>query len=201
MFRKPVSLPSSGSAIPMGQLSLFDNEGEAEGGWGLRVPHPIPYQGSKRNLAQGPRPHQRTGEPGGRAFRRVARPLACGGVQPGSGFLLDEPETPTPRWLPLWEQILNRPKELSDGYAKLWTAQLGKGARILRGSQSASTKRTTHICFLYLPDASRPPFATTPTASSTTVQTIGGRGDTETMRQRVMGASKLLAKRTSLTLP
>ncbi len=91
--------------------------------WG--VPHPIPYQGSKRNLAPVivsffP-PH----------FRRLVEPfagsaavsLAVAQRRVADQFWINDAHAPL---IALWREIVAHPEELADRYSRLWRAQLGR---------------------------------------------------------------------------
>ena len=94
---------------------------ERESGWS-RPPHPIPYQGSKRQLAE-------------RIINFMSGPIATL-IEPFAGsaaitiatakagraerFLMGDSLTPL---LSLWTQILSRPAQLADAYESLWVGQ------------------------------------------------------------------------------
>jgi len=76
------------------------------------IPHPFPYQGSKRGIAQ-----------------HILRYLFCGAAAVSIAaaahglsktFWLNDLNVPL---MSLWQEILERPTELSDGYEKLWNEQ------------------------------------------------------------------------------
>ncbi len=88
----------------------------------IKVPHPFPYQGSKRNIAHDILPYfphdiYRLIEPfcGSSAVSIAA--AAYGMV---SKFHLNDVNIPLMR---LWEEILNKPNELVDKYEILWNKQ------------------------------------------------------------------------------
>lgn len=95
---------------------------------GRLLPHPIPYQGSKRGLTQRilplfPRGKVRLFEPfAGSAAVSIAA-FANGMV---SHVVLNDANEPLMR---LWERIINSPHEALSAYKHLWTAQLGKERR------------------------------------------------------------------------
>src|SRR5690606_25499151 len=91
----------------------------------MPVPHPIPYQGSKRYLA--PRILQYFPAD----VRRLVEPfagsaaLSLGAAQSGKTrqFWLNDINAPL---IDLWRSILYTPDALANRYALLWTAQLGQ---------------------------------------------------------------------------
>ena len=164
------------------------------------VPHPIPYQGSKRTLAPiilsyFP-PH----------FRRLVEPFAGSAAislatayrRLADRFLINDAHAPM---MDLWREIIDHPEELAAKYRQLWLAQLGRE----RGYYDVVRKKfnETHKAeyFLYL-------LARCVKAAIR----YNGEGDfnnspdnrrkgahPDTMRARVMGASLLLHGRTELT--
>lgn len=91
----------------------------------VRVPQPIPYQGSKRRLASTilqyvPAHPERLVEPfAGSAALSIAA-AARGGAD---AFWINDAHEPLWR---LWREILHRPEDLADRYARLWQAQIGR---------------------------------------------------------------------------
>lgn len=89
------------------------------------VPHPIPYQGSKRNLAPAilrffPRSVPRLVEP---FAGSAAISLAAAYHHIASGFVINDAHRPLAE---LWAQIVDHPEELSAKYRRLWESQLGR---------------------------------------------------------------------------
>jgi len=86
------------------------------------IPHPFPYQGSKRGIAQHilryfPNEVNCLIEPFcGAAAVSIA--VAAHGLS--KSFWLNDLNVPL---MSLWQEILERPTELSDGYEKLWHEQ------------------------------------------------------------------------------
>lgn len=92
------------------------------GGERLRVPHPFPYQGSKRGIAERilahlPTDASRLVEPfcGSAAVSLAAAVQACAGR-----FWLNDSNAPL---MALWMEILDRPAELACHYESLWREQ------------------------------------------------------------------------------
>jgi len=89
-----------------------------------RIPHPIPYQGSKRNLAPQILAHMPS------RFDRLVEPfagsaaisLAVAARSMAGSFWLNDAHLPI---IQLWRMILDSPDELSCQYRHLWGEQLG----------------------------------------------------------------------------
>jgi DNA adenine methylase len=90
----------------------------------MKVPHPIPYQGSKRNLARQilslfPMNTKVLFEPfAGSAAISIAAALK----KKCSRFHLNDINKPL---MGLWNSIINEPEQLAKQYTKLWRAQTG----------------------------------------------------------------------------
>ena len=88
------------------------------------VPQPIPYQGSKRQLAPRILPHfpkdaSRIVEPfAGSAAITIAAALH----KLADKFWINDAHTPL---MDLWREIIENPDAISQAYSKLWNAQLG----------------------------------------------------------------------------
>jgi DNA adenine methylase len=92
---------------------------------GTGVPHPIPYQGSKRRLARQilsycPRHVQRVVEP---FAGSAALSLAAAHQGIASAFWLNDAHVPL---IDLWRAILDDPEGLCCQYARLWREQVGR---------------------------------------------------------------------------
>lgn len=90
-----------------------------------KVPHPIPYQGSKRNLAAAilrffPPDVQTLYEP---FSGSAAVSLAAAHHQLAQKFVLSDRNGPL---IKLWQAIINAPEQIARQYEELWCAQLGK---------------------------------------------------------------------------
>lgn len=94
----------------------------------VRLPHPIPYQGSKRRLAQ-----RILSVVGQQRFATLYEPfagsaaitIAAGSANLAERFLLGDTLEPLTE---LWQSILNAPEQLADEYERVWTAQLAAPA-------------------------------------------------------------------------
>ena len=90
----------------------------------MGVPHPIPYQGSKRNLAQTiirffPDDADRLVEP---FAGSAAVTLAASYNEKANTFVLNDLNKPL---IDVWNEIIYRPSDITDAYARLWKAQTG----------------------------------------------------------------------------
>ncbi len=93
----------------------------------MGVPHPIPYQGSKRGLASAilayfPHDVDRLIEP---FAGSAAVSLAAASVGKAAAFILNDINAPL---MYLWKQIVNDPDATADEYARIWHSQ-GADAR------------------------------------------------------------------------
>lgn len=116
---------------------------------GRIVPHPIPYQGSKRNLASQILPYF----PG--RVRRLVEPfagsaalsLAAAYCDSAHSFWINDAHKPL---YSLWYQIINNPRELAAKYERVWRRQLGNERTYY--DEVRGTFNATHApeLFLYL---------------------------------------------------
>lgn len=164
------------------------------------VPHPIPYQGSKRNLAPVilsyfP-PHViRLVEP---FAGSAAISIATAYRRLADRFLINDAHTPV---VDLWREIIERPDELANKYEELWRKQLGQEREYYNGIRKKFNKTHKPEYFLYL-------------LARCVKAAIRYNGDgefnnspdnrrkgahPETMRARIMGAAAVLRGRTVLT--
>lgn len=91
----------------------------------MTIPHPIPYQGSKRNLASEilqyiPQDIAYLIEP---FAGSAALSLAAAYHHKAHHFILNDMNSPL---MSLWSQIIYHPEQLAERYHQLWTAQLGR---------------------------------------------------------------------------
>ncbi len=115
----------------------------------LYVPQPIPYQGSKRQLAPRILPHfpkdtTRIVEPfAGSAAITIA--AASRGL--AAKFWINDAHTPL---MDLWREIIENPDTISLGYARLWNAQLGNEREFFDIVRSRFNQYHRPADFLYL---------------------------------------------------
>ena len=89
----------------------------------LNVPHPFPYQGSKRKIAKYILPHFPLGvdrliEP---FCGSAAVTLAAASGWRANRYWINDSNQPL---MGLWSEILDNPRQLADDYRKMWNAQL-----------------------------------------------------------------------------
>lgn len=115
----------------------------------MSIPHPIPYQGSKRQLAPiiaryFPKDVRCLIEP---FAGSAAVSLYASYHQFSQHFILNDINQPL---IQLWEAIVQSPETLADRYEKLWYAQLGR-ERTFYDAVRTRFNRTHHpYYFLYL---------------------------------------------------
>lgn len=115
-----------------------------------RTPHPIPYQGSKRNLAPkilaviGNRKYHRLYEPfAGSAAITIAAAMTEIAEEYIVGDLLEP-------LVGIWNQILNSPNVLADGYERLWHGQLDDDLEYYSRVRNEFNRTRTPVSLLYL---------------------------------------------------
>ncbi|MGA9994126.1 MAG: DNA adenine methylase [Pyrinomonadaceae bacterium] len=91
----------------------------------MRVPHPIPYQGSKRHLASAilryfPSDTETLYEP---FAGSAAITIAASNYSLANKFVLNDLNRPL---IALWQEIINEPSQIVSSYAELWSAQTGR---------------------------------------------------------------------------
>jgi DNA adenine methylase len=91
----------------------------------MKLPHPIPYQGSKRNLADKILPYfpakiNRLIEPfAGSAAISVAAAYYC----KANHYIINDINEPL---IKLWDKIINNPEAIISEYHHIWTKQIGR---------------------------------------------------------------------------
>lgn len=91
----------------------------------MKIPHPIPYQGSKRHLAAAilryfPNNVKTLYEP---FAGSAAITIAVAYHSLASKFIINDFNKPL---IDLWHEIINQPSRIVSGYAELWNAQNGR---------------------------------------------------------------------------
>ncbi|MDZ7879830.1 MAG: DNA adenine methylase [Saprospiraceae bacterium] len=95
----------------------------------MKLPHPIPYQGSKRNLADKiltyfPYKANRLFEPfAGSAAISIASAYYC----KANNFVINDVNEPL---IQLWEKIINNPEHVISQYHHIWNSQIGDEEKI-----------------------------------------------------------------------
>lgn len=116
---------------------------------GSVVPHPIPYQGSKRNLAEVilsyfPPKSKRIVEP---FAGSAAISLAAAARGMAKRFVLNDAHEPLAG---LWREILHQPDRLANDYEDLWHQQLGREKDFYNEVREEFNRTHRPACFLYL---------------------------------------------------
>ncbi|MCX7425552.1 MAG: DNA adenine methylase [Planctomycetia bacterium] len=166
----------------------------------LNVPHPLPYQGSKRNLAPlilsyFPPHSTRLVEPfAGSAAISLA--VAHRGL--ADRFLINDAHTPV---IDLWRDIIEKPEGLATKYRTLWQAQLGREREYYDSVRRKFNETHKPEYFLYL----------LARCVKAAIRYNGGGefnnspdnrrkgAHPDTMRERIVGASALLQGRTEIS--
>src|SRR6266498_2662906 len=115
----------------------------------MKVPHPIPYQGSKRNLARYILPFFPQGidtlfEPfAGSAAISIAAALH----RKATHFCINDVNAPL---IALWNEIINYPKRISERYKHLWLEQQGNERKYYDfvRDEFNKTKRPDYLLYL-----------------------------------------------------
>ncbi len=115
----------------------------------MKIPHPIPYQGSKRNLAKYILPFfpleiKTLFEP---FSGSAAISIAAAVHGKATHFHLNDVNQPL---IALWKEIINNPKEISAQYENLWTEQQGNERKyydVVRDNFN-KTKRPDYLIYL-----------------------------------------------------
>jgi DNA adenine methylase len=164
------------------------------------VPHPIPYQGSKRNLAPiilsyFPPHVSRLVEP---FAGSAAISLATAYRRLADRFVVNDAHVPV---ADLWREIIERPEELAENYRRLWRAQLGQEREYYDTVRQKFNETHKPEYFLYL-------------LARCVKAAIRYNGDGDfnnspdnrrkgahpaTMRERIVGAATLLQARTEVS--
>jgi DNA adenine methylase len=164
------------------------------------VPHPIPYQGSKRGLARTiisyfPQDAERLVEP---FAGSAAVSLAAAYYGKAKRFLLNDLNKAL---VNLWDEIINKPEEIASAYRELWQSQVGRERDYYDYVRIHFNKTQRPDYFLYL--LARCVKASVRYNSygefnqSPDNRRKGAHPDT--MRAHIVGASRLFRGKTSLT--
>ncbi len=166
----------------------------------MGVPHPIPYQGSKRGLARAiiscfPQDAARLVEP---FAGSAAVSLAAAYYGKAKSFLLNDLNQAL---VNLWDEIINRPNSIASAYEKLWTAQMGQERDYYDfvRAQFNQTQRADYLLYLLARcvKASVRYNANGEFNQSPDNRRKGAHPDT--MRESIVGASRLLNGKTALS--
>ena len=166
----------------------------------MKVPHPIPYQGSKRNLASAildyfPDNVDTLIEP---FAGSAAMTLAAAARNAASSFFVNDLNKPL---IDLWRAIIQTPVDLARRYEQLWKAQHGDRRKYYDKIRNEFNRDGKPDHFLYLlarcVKASVRYNADGEFNQSPDNRRMGALP--ETMRQHILGASHLLRGKTKLT--
>nr|BAL59999.1 DNA adenine methylase [Candidatus Acetothermum autotrophicum] len=165
----------------------------------MAVPHPIPYQGSKRGIAKlilsfFPNDTQQLIEP---FAGSAAVSLAAAYYGKAIRFILNDINEPL---MNLWDKIINSPEEIASAYERLWDAQQGREREYYNFVRNQFNKTQSPECLLYL--------LTRCVKASIRYNSKGEFNQSPdhrrrgthpcTMRAHILGASRLLRGRTVL---
>lgn len=163
------------------------------------VPHPIPYQGSKRSLARTilscfPKETERLIEP---FAGSAAVSLAAAYYGKAKYFLLNDINEPLMR---LWAAIIDEPETIVASYAKLWEEQTGHEREYYDGIRNDFNRTHRPDLFLYLlARCVKASIRYNPSGHFNQSPDNRRRGaDPKAMAERIMGASRLLKGKTTL---
>jgi DNA adenine methylase len=165
----------------------------------MRVPHPIPYQGSKRALASVitdyfPGDAERLVEPfAGSAAVSLAAAF-CGKAK---RFTLSDINRAL---INLWCEIIDRPEGIATAYERLWREQLGRERQFYDEARDCFNKTHRPDYFLYLlARCVKASVRYNPSGEFNQSPDNRRKGaEPSTMRARITGASRLLKGKTLL---
>jgi DNA adenine methylase len=165
-----------------------------------KIPHPIPYQGSKRQIAAQilpffPVKSRRLVEP---FVGSAAISIAAASKGLADRFWLNDAHQPL---VELWSRILETPTELVNEYESLWNKQIGQERTFYNEVRARFNKTHQPADFLYLLARSVKAvirYNSSGEFNNTPDNRRKGARPTE-MRRRVDGAAELLGGRTKVT--
>lgn len=163
----------------------------------MRVPHPVPYQGSKRKLTPAilacfPPGSSRLIEP---FAGSAAVTLAAAAREKASRFVIADLNAPL---MDLWRAMIGDPDGIADRYRKLWFAQTGREREFYGHvrDQFNQTHAPAHLLYLLLRCVKA---AVRYNANGDFNQSPDNRRrgmNPETLRDEIAGASRLLKGKT-----
>ncbi len=165
----------------------------------LRLPHPIPYQGSKRNLAT-----KILSFVSGRKFRRFYEPfagsaaitIAAAHAELASEYIIGDSLAPLTQ---IWNQVISSPDALTNDYERLWHGQLDNDSRYYNRVRDEFNRSHDPAPLLYLLARcvkNSPRFNRQGGFNQSADKRRLGMHPTK-MRDEILGASALLAKHTT----
>ena len=165
----------------------------------MKIPHPIPYQGSKRNLAPRILPYFPPG------IRKLIEPfagsaaitLAAAEKQLAQAYVINDANRPL---IDLWREIIEHPERLAGKYERVWQQQHEHGDRIAWFNQVRADFNRSRRPELFLFLLARcVKAAVRYNASGEFNQSADKRRHgtlPSNMREQLLGASSLLRRRT-----
>lgn len=164
----------------------------------MRIPHPIPYQGSKRGLASAilayfPDPMGRLIEP---FAGSAALTLAAASRGLASGYVINDLNEPL---MNLWRAIINSPERLARQYESLWKAQHAEDRRRYYDAVRDEFNRTgqpEHLLYLLARCVKASVRYNTSGAFNQSPDNRRMGALPATLREHIFGASRLLKGRT-----
>ena len=165
-----------------------------------RIPHPFPYQGSKRGIARHILPHipadaHRLIEP---FCGSAAISLAAAASNRARRFWLNDTNAPL---MALWAELLERPMDLAASYEDLWNRQLPeRKAFFFRIRDEFNQTHEPHLLLYLLARIVKG--AVRYSGDGRFNQSPDNRRSgmqPKTMREQMLGVSALLADKTKLT--
>ena len=166
----------------------------------MSIPHPIPYQGSKRGLAQAiianfPRDAERLIEPfAGSAAVSIAAAyrgkVKCFWLNDLNASLVN-----------LWDEIVHRPQQIANAYEELWLAQTGQEREfydVVR-ERFNQTHRPDDLLYLLARCVKGSVRYNTDGEFNQSPDNRRKGAQPDTMRGHIVGVSRLLKDKTTLT--
>jgi DNA adenine methylase len=165
----------------------------------MRIPHPIPYQGSKRALASlitnyFPEDADRLVEP---FAGSAAVSLAAAFYGKADRFILSDTNRAL---INLWCEIIERPEGIAEAYERLWHEQLGRERQFYDEARDCFNQTQRPDYFLYLlARCVKASVRYNPSGQFNQSPDNRRKGaQPSTMRARITGASLLLGRKTLL---
>ncbi len=166
----------------------------------MRIPHPIPYQGSKRRLAPAilawsPPTVERIVEP---FAGSAALSLAAMATGQARSVALNDANAPL---MALWDAIVHQPASLAEAYAEVWDGQHGR-ERAYFAAVRAEFNRTAqpqHLLFLLTRCVKAAVRYNAQGAFNQSADHRRRGTHPNTMRRQILDTARLLGNKTSLS--
>lgn len=197
--RRRISAPTDKKSTMLASTAMVYNEAIMNTYATLSIPHPFPYQGSKRNIAKHILPHfpldvDRLIEPFCGAGAISIAACAYGLTE---SVILNDLNKPL---MDLWVEILERPNQLADKYEELWLEQqpCRKAFFFKIRKQFNKSRQPHHLLYLL---ARIVKGAVRYSADGVFNQSADNRRSgmiPNTMRKNIINVSRLLAHKTTI---